>query len=80
MDRNNVEVKLSNGVLTIKGKRDKRPRKRRRIIMSPSAATARSRVDADKIEAAFSKGVLTVTLPKTAEAQKSAKTIAVKAA
>ena len=37
-------------------------------------------VDADKIEAAFKKGVLTVTLPKKAEAQKPAKKIEVKAA
>jgi HSP20 family protein len=37
-------------------------------------------VDETKIEASFSKGLLTVTLPKRAEAQKLAKTIAVKAA
>ena len=35
-------------------------------------------VDADKIEASFKKGVLTVTLPKTAEAQKPVKKIEVK--
>jgi HSP20 family protein len=35
-------------------------------------------VDADKIEASFKKGLLTVTLPKTAEAQKAAKKIEVK--
>jgi HSP20 family protein len=37
-------------------------------------------VDADKIEARFKKGVLTVTLPKRPEAQKVAKKIEVKAA
>ncbi|MDE2374666.1 MAG: Hsp20/alpha crystallin family protein, partial [Hyphomicrobiales bacterium] len=37
-------------------------------------------VDADKIEASFKKGVLTVTLPKSADAQRSEKKIAVKAA
>jgi HSP20 family protein len=36
-------------------------------------------VDADKIEANFKKGVLTVTLPKRPEAQKPAKKIDVKA-
>jgi HSP20 family protein len=36
-------------------------------------------VDSDKIEASFKKGVLTVTLPKTAEAKKETK-ISVKAA
>ena len=39
-----------------------------------------SGVDKDKIEASFKKGVLTVTLPKTPEAQKSEKKITVKAA
>jgi len=37
-------------------------------------------VDADKIEANFKKGLLTVTLPKTPEAQKAAKKIEVTAA
>jgi HSP20 family protein len=37
-------------------------------------------VDADKIEASFKKGVLTVTLPKKPGAQKPAKKIDVKAA
>jgi HSP20 family molecular chaperone IbpA len=37
-------------------------------------------VDAGKIEATFAKGVLTVTLPKTSEAEKAEKKIAVKAA
>jgi HSP20 family protein len=35
-------------------------------------------VDPDKIEAAFKSGVLTVTLPKTQEAQKQEKQIAIK--
>jgi HSP20 family protein len=37
-------------------------------------------VDTDRIEATFKKGVLTVNLPKTAEAQKAEKTITVRAA
>ena len=37
-------------------------------------------VDADKIEANFKNGVLTVTLPKTEHAQKSEKKIAIKKA
>ena len=36
--------------------------------------------DTDKIEASFSKGVLTVTLPKSAEAQKAERKIPVKSA
>ncbi len=37
-------------------------------------------IDADKVEASFSKGVLTVTLPKTPEAQDRSKKIDVKGA
>jgi HSP20 family protein len=37
-------------------------------------------VDADKIEAAFNKGILNVKLPKKAEAQQPEKKIAIKAA
>jgi HSP20 family protein len=37
-------------------------------------------VDTDKIEASFKKGVLTVTVPKTAEAKKAEKRITVKVA
>ena len=37
-------------------------------------------VDRDKLAADFSKGVLTITLPKTAQAQKPARKIEVKSA
>jgi HSP20 family protein len=37
-------------------------------------------VDRDKVAADFSKGVLTITLPKTVEAQKPTKKIEVKSA
>jgi HSP20 family protein len=37
-------------------------------------------IDPEKIEAAFKNGVLTVTLPKTAQAQKTVKKIEVKKA
>jgi len=36
-------------------------------------------VDLDQVDASFKKGVLTVTLPKTEEAQKAKKKITVKA-
>jgi HSP20 family protein len=35
-------------------------------------------VDAGKIKAEFDKGVLTIALPKTAEAKKKAKKVAIK--
>jgi HSP20 family protein len=37
-------------------------------------------VESDKIEATFKKGVLTVTVPKSAEAQRTAKKIVIKGA
>jgi HSP20 family protein len=88
MDEKNVEVKVSNGVLTIKGeKKDEKEEKRKGYYYSERRFGSFQRsfrvpegVDADKIEASFKNGVLTVNLPKTADAQKQEKKIAVKAA
>ncbi len=88
MDEKNVDVKLANGVLTIKGaKREEKEKKKKDYYLSERSFGSFQRtfqvpdgVDSDKIEASFKKGVLTVTLPKSAEAQKAEKKIAVKAA
>ncbi len=88
MDEKNIEVKVANGGLTIKGeKKDEREEKKNDCHVSERRYGSFERyfslpegVDADKIEANFKKGVLTVTLPKKAEAQKAAKKIEVKAA
>jgi HSP20 family protein len=88
MDEKNVEVKLANGVLTIKGeKRDEKEEKRKDYYMRERSFGSFQRsfqvpdgVDADKIEANFKNGILTVTLPKSPEAQKAEKKIAVKPA
>jgi len=88
MDEKNVEVKLADGILTIKGeKHEEKEEKKKDYYLSERSFGSFQRsfqvpdsVDADKIDAGFKKGVLTVTLPKSAEAQKSAKKIAVKAA
>jgi len=88
MDEKNVEVKLANGVLTIKGeKQDEKEEKKKDYYMRERSFGSFERtfqapdgVDTDRIEASFKKGVLTVTLPKSAEAQKAEKKIAVKAA
>ena len=87
MDEKNVEIKLSNRTLTIKGeKKDEKEEREKDYYLSERRYGSFQRsfqvpdgVDAEKIEANFAKGVLTVRLPKTAEAQKSEKTIAVKA-
>ena len=86
-DEKNVEIKLSNRTLTIKGekKEEKEEREKdyylseRRYGSFQRSFQVPDSVDAEKIEASFAKGVLTIRLPKTAEAQKSEKTIAVKA-
>jgi HSP20 family protein len=86
LDEKNIEIKVANGVLTVKGEKteEKEEKERdfhlreRRFGSFERSFRIPETVDADKIEAAFKKGVLTVTLPKTAEAQKPVKKIEVK--
>ena len=88
IDEKNVEIKLSNHVLTIKGeKKEEKEERAKDYYLSERPYGSFQRlfqvpegVDADKIEASFTKGVLTVKLPKTTEAQKAEKKITVKAA
>ena len=88
MDEKDVEVSLANGILTIKGERkaekeDKDEKKNfhrversyglyRRSIALPSE------IDEDKVKASFAKGVLTVTMPKTAKAKAKVRKIDIK--
>lgn len=88
MDEKNIEVQLSNGSLTIKGeKKEEKEEKKKDFYLQERRFGSFERtfgvpdgVDADKIEANFKKGVLTVTLPKKPDAQKPAKKVEVKAA
>lgn len=88
IDEKNVEIKLSNHTLTIKGeKTEEKKEKQKDYYLSERRYGTFQRsfqipegVDADRIEAIFAKGVLTVTLPKTAEAKQVERKIAVKAA
>ena len=88
MSESDVEVVASNGGLTIKGeKKEEKQEKKKDYYLSERRYGSFQRclqipegVDADKIEATFKKGVLTVTLPKKPEAQKPEKKISVKAA
>jgi len=87
MDEKNIEVKVTNGSLTIKGeKQDEKEEKKKDYYLHERHFGSFERsfglpegVDTNKIEAAFKKGVLTVMLPKKPEAQKPAKKIEVKA-
>src|SRR5271166_6148587 len=86
MDESNIDVKFSDGALTIKGeKKDEREEKKKDYYLSERRYGSFQRsfgvpdgVDTDKIDAQFKNGVLTVTLPKSADAQKSEKKIAIK--
>jgi HSP20 family protein len=88
MDEKNIEVQLSNGNLTIKGeKKEEKEEKKKDFHLQERRFGSFERtfgvpegVDTDKIQANFTKGVLTITLPKKLEAQKPAKKIDVKAA
>ncbi|TGQ53106.1 Hsp20/alpha crystallin family protein [Mesorhizobium sp. M1C.F.Ca.ET.193.01.1.1] len=88
IDEKNVEIKLANNVVTIKGeKKEEKEEKEKDYFLSERRYGSFQRsfqlpegIDADKIDASFARGVLTVRLPKTAAAQKAEKKIAVKAA
>src|ERR1019366_2533461 len=88
LDEKNIEIKLSNGTLTMKGekKEEKEEREKdyyvsgRRYGSFMRSFQVPEGVDTGKIEATFAKGVLNVKLPKTAEAQKSEQTISIKTA
>ena len=88
VDEGDIEVKCANGGLTIQGeKHPDREEKKKDYYLSERHFGSFERcfhvpegVDADKIEATFGKGVLTVTLPKTPEAQNAERKIPVKAA
>ena len=88
MDESNIEVKLADDLLTIKGekKEEKEERKKDYYVSEcrfgsfQRSFTVPAGVDASKIEANFKNGVLTVTLPKSAQAQKSEKKIEIKKA
>jgi HSP20 family protein len=88
MDEKSIEIKLANGGLTIKGeKAQEKEEKKRNYYLHERHFGAFERffrlpegIDVDRIEATFKKGLLTVTLPKTVEAQKAEKKIEVKTA
>jgi HSP20 family protein len=87
-DDKSIEVQVLNGSLWIKGERkSEREEKQKGCYLSEREFGSFQRcfrlpdgIDTDKIEASLKKGVLTVTLPKTAEAEKAATRIEVKEA
>lgn len=87
MDESNIDVKLVNGMLTVSGeKKEEKEEKKKNYYLSERRYGAFQRsfqvpegVDAEKIEATFKNGVLKIVLPKTAEALKQEKKIAIQA-
>lgn len=88
LDEKSIEVSLSGNQLVLKGeKRQEKEEKDKNYYLSERSYGSFQRsfglpdgVDRDKIAATFAKGVLTVTLPKTAEVQKHQKKIEIKTA
>lgn len=87
IDEKDVSVSLQDGVLTIKGEKkfeqteekDDYVSMERRYGSFQRAMRLPDTVDEDKVKADFSKGVLTVTLPKRPEAAKKEKKIEISA-
>ncbi len=88
MNEKDIDVSLHGDMLVLKGeKRQMKEEKEKHRYLSERSYGAFQRsfalpdgVDREKIAAEFSKGVLTLTLPKTSDAQKQQKKIEVKAA
>ena len=88
MSEKEIEVVVSGDMLTLKGeKRQEKEQKEKNFYLSERCYGSFQRsfyvpegVDRDKIAADFAKGVLTITMPKTAKAVEQQKKIEVKAA
>jgi HSP20 family protein len=86
LDENDIEVSLARNLLTISGEKQEEAEDKGKNFyrMERSYGSFRRtiplmvEVEADKIKAKFQKGVLTVTLPKTAEAQRQTRRIPIK--
>jgi HSP20 family protein len=86
IDEKDVDITLSQGVLTIKGeKKSEHEEKGGDFYLAERSFGAFQRsiqlpngVDIDKVSAEFAKGVLTVRMPKLPEAQSTVKKIEVK--
>ena len=88
IDAKDIDVSVSGDTLILKGeKRQEKDEKDQNYHFSERSYGSfqrsfqlPSRIDQNKVAADFSKGVLTITLPKTAEAQKPQKKIEVRSA
>jgi HSP20 family protein len=82
LDEKEVELELANGVLAIKGEKKTETEDKDRLFSERYYGRFERRipvedVEEDKVSASFRNGVLTVTLPKTAQAQRQVKRISI---
>ncbi len=80
LEEKDVEVKLSDGVLAIKGEKKTETEDKYRLFSERYYGRFERRIpvediEEDKVSASFRNGVLTVTLPKLPQAQRQAKRI-----
>jgi len=90
IDEKDIEVTLSDGVLTIKGERKEEKEEKdekksyhrveRSYGLYSRSIALPSEVEEDKVKAEFAKGVLTIKMPKSAKAKSKVKKISVKGA
>ena len=82
LNEKDVDIELVNGILTIEGEKKTEMEDQDRLFSERYYGHFERRipvedVDEDKISATFSNGVLSVTLPKVAQAQRQVKRIAI---
>jgi HSP20 family protein len=86
VDEKDVELTLTDDLLTIRGEKTREHTQKNgdyHMVERSYGSFARSlrlpfKVDQDKVDARFDKGVLTISLPKPPEIQQSTKRIAIK--
>jgi HSP20 family protein len=84
LDEKDIQVELANGVLSIRGEKKTETEDKDRLFSERYYGRFERRipvddVQQDKVAASFKNGVLTVTLPKSPDAQQKVKRIAVNA-
>ncbi len=83
LDEKDVEVVMENGALTLRGEKRSETEDKDRHFSERFFGRFERRIpvggdiDEDKVSASFRNGVLTVTLPKTAQAQSKTRRIAI---
>ncbi len=82
LEEEDIEVQLSNGVLAIKGEKKTETEDNDRLFSERFYGRFERRIpvddiDEDKVNASFRNGVLVVTLPRSTEAQRNVKRIAI---